>query len=558
VRTSLEVPALPVVTQRDLNPRRALARIAVVFVLLDVALFATFAGLRVRQAAFIDTSDFHFKGDVRNGFRWGMAAQEEGLLNLYDRIQLELDAGGPRRTLDYTPLRLTAVWLWTRWANQHYPGVTAWVDDYDFTRPMLDANTIAEAASAVLVFALIWLWTRRMDDARRPLGQPRRFLRGAIAGMCGALLFWFNPAVIWVSHCWPQWDVWLMPFFLAAVLLASLDWWFAAGLSLAIGANLKGQILLVAPLMILWPLISLRFGAVLRLLAGFLFAGTLIALPWFKIYAPAQGDKPAVWNDSAVIWCVQVGIVATAAALVGVRMLRRYKKPVAWVTPLYAAVLAAIVLATIPMFGADTAWYTIGFKYGTEKFGDMMAGNGVWNIAKMQQTYALGGVTFNDPADPLTLPIIHKVVTYRTASVMVYGVCLLICAIGAAMHSRRRRPHTRFLVAIAAPWVCFFVVLTQMHGRYLMWGAGMCALLAGESVGLALLGVLVSIISTLGTLQNQLDFAPRFAPDLLRDLQAVDPHLGWMTLLIAMILLYASVHPERRRYSDGVEGSGRQ
>jgi hypothetical protein len=203
--------------------------------------------------------------------------------------------------------------------------------------------------------------------------------------------------------------------------------------------------------------------------------------------------------------------------------------------------VAALILATIPLFNTDTAWYTIGFKYGTEKYQDMMAGNGVWNIAKMQQTYALGGTVFSTPSDELTLPIIGKVVTYRTASVIVYGICLLICSIGAAVHGRRRKPDTKFLVAIAAPWVCFFVVLTQMHGRYLMWGAGMCSLLAAESVGLALLGVIVSIISTLGTLQNQLMFTPSYDPDLLRDLQSIDPHVGWATLLIALILLYVSV-----------------
>src|SRR5436305_6055458 len=99
--------------------RRILARVAVTMVLLDVALFAALAGLHVRKMAFINTGDFHFKGDVRNGFRWGMAAEEEGVLNLYDRVKNELDSGAQQRTLDYTPLRLVAVWQWVRWANRH-------------------------------------------------------------------------------------------------------------------------------------------------------------------------------------------------------------------------------------------------------------------------------------------------------------------------------------------------------------------------------------------------------------------------------------------------------
>src|SRR4051812_2375723 len=95
--------AQPAGSRRAWNLRRVLARVAVAFILLDVVLFAALAGLHVRKMAFINTGDFHFKGDVRNGFRWGTAAEEEGVLNLYDRVKTELDEGGTRRTLDYTP-----------------------------------------------------------------------------------------------------------------------------------------------------------------------------------------------------------------------------------------------------------------------------------------------------------------------------------------------------------------------------------------------------------------------------------------------------------------------
>ena len=133
---------------------------------------------------------------------------------------------------------------------------------------MLQLNTAAELASSALVFLLIWLWTTRMHNARHPIGAPRPMLRGVLAGIFGAMCFWFNPAIIFDSHCFPQWDVWLIPFFLAAVLLASLKCWFAAGVSVAIAAFLKGQILLVAPIFILWPIFCLHWRAVVAFVAG--------------------------------------------------------------------------------------------------------------------------------------------------------------------------------------------------------------------------------------------------------------------------------------------------
>ena len=53
------------------------------------------------------------------------------------------------------------------------------------------------------------------------------------------------------AHAWPGWDSWVIPFFVYALLLVSLDWWFCAGVVLALGALCKGQQLLVAPLFML-------------------------------------------------------------------------------------------------------------------------------------------------------------------------------------------------------------------------------------------------------------------------------------------------------------------
>jgi hypothetical protein len=607
------LPALSIDYARPSTPppppsrlRLLLSRIAIIALLFDISLGALLYGLHLRKAAFIQTSDAHFLADVRNAFRWGTVAQDKGLFNIYDAAVDDRLSG--ERTIDYPPLRLVAAYQWTQWAHRHYPDVTEWQNDYDLTRPMLNANTWAEFLSSVLIFLLIRLWTLRMHRANKPNATLPFFL-GIPAALTGALLFWFNPAVIWDGHCWPQWDVWLIPFFLAAVLLASLDWWFTAGICIMIGASLKGQMLLCAPVLLLWPLCAARFASALKLIFGFLFATAIIALPWMHLQT-----RPIIWLILTAIstiilipltWQLKLPFISKLptqqknqdqllsssrpsrlrgnpsflqlpillllalllswpwashekfstrilallplALLIIARFFPRNLKPAT-----YAGVFAGAILLTIPLFNADSNWYTIGFKYGTEKFDYMITGSGAWNIAKMQQVYFS---TYNRPDDLFMIPFTQTTVTnpftktaatYRDATLTIYAVALLLCSAGAAWHARRRRPDTRFLAAIATPWLCAFMILSQMHGRYTVWAAGLSALLAGVSVGLSLLGVLLSLIATLGIMENQYLFVRDYDPDTLRTLQALDPHLGWILLLIMGIFLYTSATPRRQ------------
>ena len=77
--------------------------------------------------------------------------------------------------------------------------------------------------------ALLWLW----------FAFPAN--RATLTGIIAALFFWFDPALIWNAHCWPQWDSWVLPFFLWAIVAASWDCWFIAGALIAAGADLPGQ-----------------------------------------------------------------------------------------------------------------------------------------------------------------------------------------------------------------------------------------------------------------------------------------------------------------------------
>ncbi|HEX8341687.1 MAG TPA: hypothetical protein VF624_12325, partial [Tepidisphaeraceae bacterium] len=197
------------------------ARAVVLLLVTAVVAVALVYGLSLRKSVWFWTAGSHFKGDISSGLRWGLLANETGLFQFYDAVEGGKVLGAERwRRNDYTPLRLTVMTAWARWVKRHYPGVVVWRDDYDFTAPMLHTNTVAELASSVLAFLLIHLWRVRADDAARPVGERPRAFRGVFAGLAGALLLWFNPAIVWNGHCWPQWDVWLVPFYLSAVLLA--------------------------------------------------------------------------------------------------------------------------------------------------------------------------------------------------------------------------------------------------------------------------------------------------------------------------------------------------
>jgi hypothetical protein len=109
------------------------------------------------------------------------------------------------------------------------------------------------------------------------------------------------------AHVWPQWDVWVLPPFMLTALLATLDWWFAAGLVMGVGVMFKGQILVAAPVLALWPLFAGRWGSLVRLIVGCVLAAGLVLSPWLVL-----GDTPPVWTAGPTRW---IGAVAVAAII---------------------------------------------------------------------------------------------------------------------------------------------------------------------------------------------------------------------------------------------------
>src|SRR6266568_124961 len=297
--------------------RRALVASFIVMIFLG--------GVQLRRWTGEKTRHVRFQHDIVNGFYWGSETLAEarklspdgssadswpaffrGYLAVYDRVRddaYEEDYG-----LDYPPLRLLAMSVWAKEVRSEFPGV----DDGrpKLVNPLLKMNLLCELISAVAIFLLVRLWVRRSSSVTRSpflSALPHR-QRALICGLAAASVAWLEPSMILDAHGWPQWDVWILPFYLFAALAALKNRWFCCGCLLAVGAMLKGQLLFVAPFFVFWPLWQKRWTGALRALAGFTATAALIVSPWLL-------RTPGAWITFAA--------VAGASLLVALR----YKLP---------------------------------------------------------------------------------------------------------------------------------------------------------------------------------------------------------------------------------------
>ena len=354
-------------SQTQSNRRRWSVLLLWVSILL-VAGIAWNQGLKLRRYAWDQTEPMRYVADINNAVVQGNDTLKIGYVERYDE-QLTRAHHEGQMDLDYGPGRLAVATLWANWLDKVAPLSEAekreaffrvpWKPpagfyararnlhrEYELCRPMMMVNLTGEILSSVALFFLV----RRYTGGLAPYYRP---MRGAVLGLIAALFFWFNPALIWNAHCWPQWDSWVLPFFLWAVLLASLDWWFCAGTLIITGAMFKGQILFGAPLFLLWPSFQGRIGAVLRWITGMTTAVAVITAVWL-VRVPGSLSKTGVYvpghvNPLAIQWLIYSALLF--AAMVPILLLpgqRRARIPV--------AVLVAAVIAWTT--GWTTGWTT--------------------------------------------------------------------------------------------------------------------------------------------------------------------------------------------------------
>jgi hypothetical protein len=540
---------------------------------LIVAVVAVPVGIELRHWAWDHTQPIRFHWDIENAYEWGNIAARDGVVATYNKLEdehsTEID---PNYGLDYSPLRLVVVSHWVKWTQQRFPGVTSWRSDYEFSAPLLRLNIVAELASCAGIFLLVQHWVRRSRQRPAPMA--------ALLGLAGALIFWFNPAVIFDDHCWPQWDVWIVPFYVFAVLLASTNWWFCAGLLIGVGAMIKGQILLASGALVLWPLFSMRWGATARFICGSALGLALVGAPWLASTGPARWWLAGVFLATVLLlvstlagkmrswakllfWLPAAGllgwplmhhhrlvvVIGVLSIVLLILIFQRLSQRGIGQALLFPVSIAAFLCA--PLFGSKLGWLEVGLGYGARKY-QVMGQVGTSNLATLLNRFY--GWQLHDTFQiPLPFPGIEPLVLNTQQLLLsVYIVTLVLCGIGAAIHARRN--DARLLVAITAPWVLFFALLAQMNNRYLVWGAALsAALMTGVSFGMTLLGLLLSLCCLSMMADIMYRFHAGVDPAMEHFLHPLHPAIGWMVLLSAAIILYMSLAPGRRQISPEMD-----
>lgn len=574
--------------------RRTWWRLAQCALVIWIAALAVVAGVELRRAVFVATVDVRFEGDIHNAFRQGSevyaAAQREVAVDAapslgqvvrayLQRYDVVAQRGEGRYGLDYPPARLLVMSLWAYHVRTQRPDAQSWSDADLF--PLLTFNTWIVGLGCVAVFLLVRHWRARgctATEVTAPLEEERA--RPLWVPLGCALLLWFNLAVLVNAHMWPQWDVWPVAFYLWAVYFGSRGWWFTAGATIALGCMFKGQLLIVTPVLILWPLLRGQLGAVVRQLVGFGFAMAVMTSMW--VYGgPIHGwwltglalvglavavlrhlgrsGRRLTLRHPAVTWgLIGFGVMAITALVLmawwvseapvdltwGVLLVLVMLLPMVFVRQVPLGVWAAGVFTAAMflgglMFGGSFNWLEVGFVHGSDQYQGMYIGH-AYNLASLMQ-------------DSYGWRLQHQVewlggIEVKAALKYLFAALSALVGLAAAVQSRRMSP--RMLLVLTAPWLLMFAVLAQMHERYLLYAAAVSAIAAGYSCGFMLLHLFISAVASALMWRQQRGNA-EYWPELHRLIIGFTPGMAWAVLLASLIVLYASLAVGDRRRRGG-------
>ena len=494
------------------------ARGVVLFLLIVAAIW----GVSIRAELWTQTAPARFTFDIANALRQGDNVLADTKLDTpawsevlhayvgrYEVIATEMKTDG-RADLDYPPLRLLIATLWA-YHSRDAEGPGGYSDDRAYF--MLRINFVCEALALIGVLVLVRVWLRKTGASA--------MRAECTAAVCG-VLFFLNPALLQNAHSWPQWDVWLAPFFIWAAVCMVLNVPILAGALLIVGSMMKGQLLLVLPMFALWALFRGRwFGdwkSLISLIAGIAFGGAILLSPWLV---------PSLAAGACVLVC-------SAIACVFVWLTHRRLVRLSWRTfvAIVALAFASFVLLASHQFGGSWAWLTVGFptsRYKTMSMGplhnlpSLLAQNWGW---RLNMPFAAVGLEM-----PMRQWLIHS-----------YTVCLVIVGIGVARCDARR--NASLFVGLVAPWVLLFALLPQMHERYLVWAAMFSILLVAAHPTLIIVHVLLTLQSISMTSNTQLGSSGQqniVGPQWWGVIERIGPGAGWLTLSIALLLLVLSL-----------------
>lgn len=395
----------------------------------------------------------------------------------YDKVvaeDIENNGGSGDYKLDYGPLRLLGLCLWQRYVvdpptapagKPWKQGNNGWSEED--LKPLMLANRVGEMIAAISAMGLVWIWRRRAG-----CGQISTGFASVLAGG----LLWMNLAVISVGHVWAQWDVWAVAFYLLAAFLATANCWAWAGAVIATGCLMKGQILLGAPILVLWPMFMLRWKAAVGIIAGFALALALWTIHWtvpqaswtwlltVAIGAAVMSAEPLVarlvgrWfprlkahgiEVAILVLCVAICVLWPWAGIINVSWSEHFEQ---WIVVFAAVALFGLVLLIRPgvrkigwswvaliaagslwlaagQYGGNLNWARVGLLHGTDHYRDMSIGTVANFPAILKQSF---GVGLTDP-----LPS-GEWMAAQIVVVFVVGVLYIASGIGLATSIYRR------------------------------------------------------------------------------------------------------------------------
>ncbi len=525
-----------------------------------VAVVVLTAGVGLRLWTWESTAAIRYAPDLRNAWHWGTFAGEVGLLNTYDAVVAGHD--GSQYGLDYVPLRLVVAWAWVKLV-----GGEQWRPPLSANWPVVGVHLAMELAAACGVFAIVWSWLRRW-------GGPRERRRAGWWALASASVLLLNPASMINSFGRPATDTWVLPFYAWAVWAGMTGRWWVAGAVMGLGAMFKGQLMIMSPVFVLWPLFMGRPLEAVRWLCGLLLAAGVVLLPWMTTrwdgaervwtwawaWLAAVGLLAAVlvgatrwqwdrWSSWAAVgtlaayvggvswtlggWGWGLGMTAAALAAAGAAV---WKPADAW--PALSGLWGACSLACMALFSAGTAWFEVGPRYGATKFaGRLEMGGAMCLAAIMQKDYR-----WRPKSVVFELPWLGTPVTmWRLLMGLFVGLLVLTCI---AIARQDRRGDRRFLVAVVTPWLVWFAFAAQIHERYLLFGSVLAALTLVAHRGAFVLGLVLSVVSWMMTVWvmlgagNPAAYLDGFGVTLRRIIRGCIPGLGWGVMTVALVFLW--------------------
>lgn len=584
---------------------------------LALAVFLLLCGLQLRDALFPYTAPVRFRPDISNGLTQGTRVLERtgfslqkgqlvplsaiypALVRTYDAVYDDAHGSG-RYSLDYAPLRLLVMTLWARSVVEQAGPWRGYSDAY--APPLLHLNTACALLSAVGVF-LIVRHVRRQTSPVPPFTDayrtPRRVLpdllsrhSGWALGLVAAALVFFNAAVLICSHAFPQWDVWLLPFVVFTIVAGFRRRWLLAGFCFAFGAMLKGQGLLVLPVLLVWAFADGRWSALLRFTAGFFLAPAIVLFPWlcrtneawtwmsvslgsvvlfaFALHAlrtrlarrpgltprrrllltgllslallaaltyptltcPALNhsalNHPALADSAPPAW---TALVVALALLAAASLLRA---PLPNLPVVLVGAFAATALLSGVRFGGSFSWYAIGYVFPADHYQELAMGPTANFPALLKHRYHW---KLKDTLPVPPFPQWLSGLTFQAALRLVYFALLLPVCLATYFHARQNSP--RLLVCLVAPWILFFAFVPQMHERYLLWGAALSAACIVLGAGQFFLHLAASAACFSLIAVQLLRTNPLWWPQANRIFFPLTPDIGWAVTLLALVYLAA-------------------